>query len=121
MASERRTPTRVRVKWPVVIITTKGVVLAETRDISSDGAFIQCEMPLSPKEKLRLFIMAPNQRPLDFPAEVAWCNPHGAEADTNKQGMGVRFTEVSSHHRQILRGIIEQLYKTKLNPTPESR
>jgi Tfp pilus assembly protein PilZ len=77
-------------------------------------------MPLTPKEKLRLFIMAPNQRPLDFPAEVAWCNPRGSEANTSKQGMGVRFTEVSSHHRQVLRGIVEQLYKTKLAPTAES-
>ncbi len=120
MATERRTPTRVRVKWPVVVITAKGVILAETRDISSEGAFILCEMPLSPKEKLRLFIMTPNQRPLEVSAEVAWSNPHSSEPDATTQGMGVHFTEVSAHHRQILRNIIAQFYKTKLSPTVNS-
>ena len=119
MAADRRTPTRVRVKWPVVIITDKGVVVAETRDLSSEGAFIRCKLPLKPKEKLRLFIMAPDHRPFEVPAEVAWSNPHRTKPGSVARGMGVRFTEVSTAHHQIPRNLIENLYKSKLGPTSE--
>jgi len=115
MATERRTPTRIRVKWPVVIITDKGVVVAETKDISSEGAFISCDLPLNPKEKLRIFIMAPNRRPFELPAEVAWSNPQESKVNNMSSGMGVRFTEVSTDNRQILLGLIENLYKAKLS------
>jgi hypothetical protein len=117
MATERRTPTRVRVKWPVVIITARGVLVAETRDISNEGAFISCDLPLSPKEKLRLFIMAPNHRPFEIPAEVAWSAAQDSKPNSISSGMGVRFTETTAPQHQILRNIVEQLYKAKLNST----
>ena len=117
MATERRTPSRVRVKWPVVIIADKGVIVAETRDISSEGAFISCDLPLSPKEKLTIFIMAPNRRPFELPAEVAWSNRLESKPHNTSAGMGVRFTEVSGASRQILLSLIEHLYQSKLSPT----
>ena len=119
MLNERRRPGRLRVKWPVVVMTTKGIVVAETRDISSDGAFIQCKLPLLPNEKLRLFIMAPNQRALDVAAEVAWSNPHGSEDDNVPRGMGVRFVEVSRDNRNILQNVLARQYKRKSNATSE--
>jgi len=118
MATDRRTPTRVRVKWPVVIIADKGIIVAETRDISSEGAFISCDLPLSPKEKLRIFIMVPNRRPFELPAEVAWSNPHDSKPNNMSSGMGVRFTEVSTANRQVLLSLIENVYKAKLSLTP---
>jgi hypothetical protein len=108
MASDRRKPSRVRVKWPVVLLTAKGVVLAETRDISSDGAFIHCKLPLPPKEKLRLFIMAPNQRPIDIPAEVA-------------RGMGVQFIKISKANSKSLRNVLGKHYKKKARQSPERK
>ena len=117
MATDRRTPTRVRVKWPVVIIADKGIIVAETRDISSEGAFINCDLPLTPKEKLTIFIMAPNRRPFELPAEVAWSNPNDSKPHNMSSGMGVRFTEVSTANRQVLISLIENLYKTKLDRT----
>ena len=118
MASDRRTPKRIRVKWPVVIISAKGYSIAETRDISSEGAFIDCELPLHHKEKLKLFIMTPNKRPLELPAEVAWSNPDHSEGNTTPRGMGVRFIEVSRRHRQLLRNIVTDHFKTKVNSSP---
>ena len=115
MAAERRTPKRIRVKWPVVVISGKGYSIAETRDISSEGAFIDCKLPLNPKEKLRLYIMAPNKRPLELPAEVAWSSPDNSERNTNPRGMGVRFTEVSRRHRQLLRNIVTDHYQAKVS------
>ena len=121
MVADRRTPTRIRARWPVVVLTDKGVLLAETRDISSEGVFISCEEPLRPEEKLRVFIMAPNHRPLEIPAEVAWSNPHASEQDTTPKGMGLRFTKDSSDQRERLHNIVAQHYKTKTGPTLEKK
>ena len=93
--------------------------MAETKDISSDGAFIQCRLPLEPKEKLRLFIMTPNQRPLDLAAEVAWSNPHGSDRDSVPRGMGVRFTKISKVNRNFLSNALENYYKRKISNTAE--
>ncbi|MGD8255360.1 MAG: PilZ domain-containing protein [Syntrophobacterales bacterium] len=117
MVADRRTPTRIRAKWPVVVLTAKGVILAETRDISSEGVFISCEEPLRPDEKLRVFIMAPNHRPLEIPAEVAWSNPHASEQETAPKGMGLRFTKDSSEQRGRLQDIVTKHYQTKTTPT----
>jgi uncharacterized protein (TIGR02266 family) len=121
MVADRRTPTRIRARWPVVVLTGKGVLLAETRDISGEGVFISCEEPLDPEEKLRVFIMAPNHRPLEIPAEVAWSNPHGSEQETTTKGMGLRFTKDSSDQRVRLQDIVAQHCKTKTTPTLEKK
>ena len=121
MARNRRTPQRVRVRWPVVVMTAKGIVVAETRDLSSDGAFIRCRLPLQPKEKLRLFIMAPNQRPFDFAAEVAWSNPHGSDQDNVPRGMGVQFTKVSKEIRNSLRNVLANHFERKTGSTAASK
>jgi len=121
MVADRRTPTRIRARWPVVVLTDKGVLLAETRDISSEGVFISCEEPLRPEEKLRVFIMAPNHRPLEIPAEVAWSSPHASEQETTPKGMGLRFTKASSDQRERLHNIVAQHYKTKTDPTLEKK
>ena len=102
-----------------MVLTAKGVLLAETRDISSEGVFISCEEPLNAEEKLRVFIMAPNHRPLEIPAEVAWSNPHSSEQETTPKGMGLRFTKDSSDQRGRLQDIVAQHYKSKTGLTVE--
>jgi hypothetical protein len=72
---------------------------------------------LSPREKLRIFIMAPNRRPFELPAEVAWSNLHDSKTNDISSGMGVRFTEVTTANRKVLLNLLEHFYKSKLNPT----
>ena len=86
---------RIEGSWPVVILTTRGALAAETRDISPDGTFVVCDKPLTPREELRLFIMFPNRRYLDIAAEVTWSYPYGSMEDTVPCGMGLRFTRIS--------------------------
>ena len=113
MLTERRVPKRIRVKWPVVMLTVKGVLVAETKDISPDGAFIRCKPPLPPQEKLRLFIMTPSYQPLEISAEVVWDNRFGSEHDTTPSGMGVRFTDSAENGRRLLRDAIARHYTKK--------
>ena len=93
--TEVRKYPRSRGAWPVVIMTGRGALIAETRNISPQGAFIFCDRPLPPEDKIRVIIMFPNSRYLDLPAEVTWSNPYGSEKDDTPSGMGVKFTEIS--------------------------
>jgi hypothetical protein len=76
-------------------MTSRGALIAETRNISPQGAFIFCDRPLPPEDKIRVIIMFPNSRYLDLPAEVTWSYPHGSEKDDTPSGMGIKFTEIS--------------------------
>ena len=119
--SEKRRNTRAEVSWPVVILTAHGAMVAETKNIGASGAFIFCRTPLSPKEKVKVFIMAPERKSLAVSAEVAWSNPLGGEGDTPPCGVGIRFTRVSPADRQFLRDIIAEHYESKVSRMAKSK
>jgi hypothetical protein len=106
---------KVEVTWPVVVLTAHGALVAETKNISANGAFLFCSAPLHPKEKLKLFIMAPNRNSLHVSAEVSWSNAHDTELDTTQGGVGIRFTTISAADRRFLRNIITEHYAKKTN------
>lgn len=86
----------------MVILTSRGALIAETRNISPQGAFIFCERPLPPEEKIRVLIMFPNSRYLEIPSEVTWSYPYGSDKDAIPSGMGVRFLEISEADREFI-------------------
>ncbi len=100
--TNQRQCSRIEGSWPVVMLTNRGALAAETRDISPDGAFIVCDRPLPQKERLRLFVMFPNRRYLDILAEVTWSYPHGSVVDNLPCGMGLRFTRISDADREFI-------------------
>ena len=100
--TEARKYPRSKGSWPVVILTDRGAIIAETRNISPLGAFIFCDRPLPVEEKIRVLIMFPNRRYLDVPAEVTWSYPLGTENDDIPCGMGVRFVEISKADRDFI-------------------
>lgn len=104
---------RVKGNWPVVIITSRGAIIAETRNISPRGAFIFCERPLPAKEKIRVLIMFPNRRYLDVPAEVTWDYPYGSDKDETPCGMGVKFTEISEADREFISSLASGYLKAE--------
>ena len=119
--SEKRWTARAKVKWPVVILNARGALVAETENISASGAFIYCRAQLRPKEKLKLFIMAPNRSSLNVSAEVAWSNPHATEGDTPPRGIGIRFTRISTADRQFLRDVIAKHHERKIGHAAETK
>ena len=97
---------KAEVTWPVVILTAHGALVAETKNISANGAFLFCSAPLHPKEKLKLFIMAPNRNSLHVSAEVSWSNAPDTEVDLPQSGVAILFTRISAADRRFLRDII---------------
>jgi Tfp pilus assembly protein PilZ len=118
---EKRRHTRAEVSWPVVILTSQGATVAETKNIGASGAFILCRAQLQPKEKIKVFVMAPNRNSLQISAEVAWSNPLGSEEDTPPCGVGLRFTRVAPSDRQFLREVIAQHYERKIGRIAEQK
>ena len=106
MGENRRQFARANVTWPIVVLTNHGTMVGETRNISVDGAFVYCPEPLRKRDKLRLFIMAPNRRPLDLPVVVTWANPHGSEGDLPPRGMGVRFERISQADQDFIASVV---------------
>ena len=118
--SEKRSHSRVEVSWPVVLLTSQGATVAETKNIGASGAFILCRAQLRPKEKLRVFVMAPNRNSLNISAEVAWSNPLCSEEERPPGGVGLRFTSISPADRQYLRNVIAEHYGRKLSRIAEN-
>jgi hypothetical protein len=71
--------------------TPVGTIEGETVDVSTLGAYIQCQEPLNPSENFLLSVKLPAGLPLQVFAEVVWSNSTGLESEDGPPGMGVRF------------------------------
>ena len=60
---------------------------------------------------LKLFIMAPDRRALEIPAQVIWSNPGGSEKDIPPPGMGVRFKKISDEDRDFVANLVSDHLK----------
>ena len=88
---DRRASARTSADWPVKIITSERSIEGEVINWSSTGAFIQCEKPLSAKEKCRLIMELPKGRMAEIDTEVLWTTASVADDESRPRGMGVKF------------------------------
>ncbi len=102
MVTFKRQCNRFNGNWPVVVLTAHGALVAETSNISPQGAYIACEKPLPSKTELRLFIMFSNGRYVEILAKVIWSYPYGSTVDNSPCGMGVQFTRVADADREFI-------------------
>jgi hypothetical protein len=91
MERDKRLYPRSKVRWPVTMTTSIGTIEGETLDVSTLGAYIQCQEPLTPSENFLLSVSLPAGSPLRVVAEVVWSNSTGPESKNGPPGMGVRF------------------------------
>jgi hypothetical protein len=73
------------------MVTATGTIEGETEDVSKLGAFIRCQEPLSPPERLQLSVTLPVGSPLQVSAQVVWSNIADPVDEDMPRGMGVRF------------------------------
>ena len=88
---ERRTSFRTMVEWPVTIITSQSSTEGETKNVSGNGTFIQCEKPLNENESCLVKMELPDGRVTQISAKVVWSIASESDDEPNLQGMGVRF------------------------------
>ena len=87
---EKRRNRRVQVRWPVSALTADGSIHGETKNISSEGAFISCNKPLCLKEACLLSLRTPSKT-IQVHAQVVWSNTGSYDDERGPDGVGVRF------------------------------
>ena len=73
------------------MVTAEGTIEGETKDVSKLGAFIRCQEPLNPSERLILSVKLPVGSPLQVYAQVVWSKIADPTNENAPRGMGVRF------------------------------
>ena len=99
---EKRKSPRTEVRWPVTIITAKGPVEGEVRNISLEGVFIHCLKRLKVNATYRLLISPPGEE-IEARGKLLWSNLEDAAARDTLQGVGFCFVKVNEVHRKFLR------------------
>jgi hypothetical protein len=94
--NERRMHPRLRVRWPVSILAADGSGRGETEDISLGGAFIRCQKPPPPNEKLLLTYKDDSSHIQFVLAQVVRTNHESLGSKDQPAGMGVQFLQFLS-------------------------
>jgi hypothetical protein len=88
---ERRIDQRFQIRWPIHILSADGSMKGETDDMSLGGAFIRCEKPPPPSEKVLLTFENPSGSMQFVLAKVAWTNLESQASSDKPIGMGIQF------------------------------
>ena len=102
---ENRRHARARIKWPVVMTTSNGLVDGQTHNVSLGGAFIRCPEKPDLEDNFRL-VMSTKDRLVLVNAEIVWSNGRKSEGKSAYHEMGIRFTKISGNDRTFLSGVI---------------
>ena len=106
LKTERRKHTRNRVKWPVTILTDKGAIEGETRDITADGVFICCKEPLPLGKTFPMGVIPPDHPMIEFTGRVIWSDLYGINEKDEAFGMGVCFVEIPEEDRRSFNEVL---------------
>ena len=117
---EKRERKRADIVWPVSVVTNKGIIKAETKDLNRSGAFVKCSQPLLPGEQFRLNIEIPVKGPISLKSEVVWSNFNIPEEKVVTRGMGIRFIQNMDKDLASLKSAMEE-YINSINRTSIQR
>jgi len=105
---------RAKIKWPVQIQTSRGSISGETHNISTSGAFIFCQEPLSLEDNFQITIQVPQRQSLSITARVVWKTVSTPNNQARGSGFGVQFSEITPHDRKLLQSLIAHHSQEKL-------
>ena len=111
--SEKRQHPRTKVALPVIIETAHGLIEGQILDISVSGAFVLCSNFPRPTNKFFMAIANIPQLTLHIPvgAELIRTNNFGPDGHLTSQGMGVRFTQISTEDRKSISALVSGYIK----------
>ena len=94
-----RIENRLRPRMPITLsartITAAGVIEGETENISLHGAFIRCQKPLEPGERLIVIVKLPSNQSFNSYAEVVWSRVPRPNDEGTSPSMGVKFLDLT--------------------------
>jgi hypothetical protein len=108
VGEEKREHPRADIDWSAWMENVDGIIELKVRNISLGGAFICCKKPLSIGKFFNLTMMGPGNEPLKATAQVVWSNANVPDEKVINRGMGVRFTQMSDRHIQLVKQIFQE-------------
>jgi len=111
--NEKRQHPRTKVALPVIIETAHGFTDGQILDISASGALVLCRNSLKLTNKLYMAIADVPQlgRHLPVGAELIRTNTLGPDSHFTSQGLGVRFTHISTEDRKYISALVSGYIK----------
>jgi hypothetical protein len=106
---EKRLHPRIPVSWSVVILTPKGAVMGETRNISVGGAFIQYSEEVDLNCELQIVFENSEQRSISVTGRKAWSGNFNIDGKAVFSAVGVRFTEISFEDREFISSLDQDI------------
>ena len=105
METDDRRHIRAKVKWPVSINASTGIVDGTTENLSLSGAFIRLSKQLNSSAEIPLVINVKG-RFIPCTAQVVWSDERNLSDQRKFLGIGVRFTRMMLNDRAFLHGEI---------------
>ncbi len=75
------------------MVTTTSVMEGVTENISLHGAFIRCQKPLEPGERIIVIAKLPSNPSFNSHAEIVWSRVPRPNDEVISRGMGVKFID----------------------------
>ena len=98
---DKRGLPRVSARWPVTIVTEKGEVNGETRNITVEGLFLHTLERLREGEVYRMTIKLP-EKPVEVAGRLQWSNVDHFKPDHEIPGMGFCFVKIADEDKDLL-------------------
>ena len=89
-------------RWPITIITRKGRIEGESRNITVTGVFINCDGELQKDEACRMVIKPPRKNSIEVKGRLVWSNRDGNNRRGSLPGMGFSFVKVNKEDLHLL-------------------
>ena len=90
---ENRQHPRMSITLPARMVTATDVMEGEMVNVSLRGAFIRCQKPLEPGERLIVIVKLPSNPSFNSHAEVVWSRVSRPNDEGTSPGMGVKFID----------------------------
>ena len=119
MGTEKRLHPRIPVNWPVVILTPKGAIEGETRDISVGGAFIKYSDEGDLRGDLQIVLKPSEQRSIPVTGRKVWSGNFNFDGKEVYSGVGIQFTDISPEDGEYITSL-SSAYRNQHFDSPQT-
>jgi hypothetical protein len=115
LASDRhkRNQPSIAARWPITIITKKGRIEGECRNITVTGIFINCDEELQKDETCRMVIKPPRKNSIEVKGKLVWSNGDSNNRRPSLPGMGFSFVKVNKEDLHLLNQALLSTFESK--------
>ena len=115
MASDHdmRNQPSIAARWPITIITKRGRIEGESRNITVTGVFINCEEEIQKDETCRMVIKPPRKNSIEVKGKLVWSNGDSNNRRRSLPGMGFSFVKVNKEDLHLLNQAVLSTFESK--------